>query len=47
LDIAHPQLGGPIVLVRVNLNAHVSGAMKGFLASTGLDLTPFSRPRNL
>jgi hypothetical protein len=50
---AHQQLAGPIVLVWDNLNAHVSTAMGeliallgGFLASTGLDLTPFCNNHN-
>ena len=33
LDAAHQQLGGPIVLVWDNLNAHVSGAMMGLIAA--------------
>jgi transposase len=33
LDAAHQQLGGPIVLVWDNLNAHVSAAMRRLIAA--------------
>jgi putative transposase len=74
LDTAHQQPGGPLVVVKDNLNTHVSRAMAeliaaqdwltaliktrlkrmqyrpdlldGFLASTGLGLTPFRNPTN-
>jgi putative transposase len=40
LEAAHQQPGGPLVVVRGNLNT----LLDGFLASTRLDLTPFSNP---
>ena len=55
LGAAHQQLGGPVILVWDNLNTHISHAMReltgpgllgGFLASTGLGLTPFRNPGN-
>ena len=33
LDAAHQQLGGPLVVVWDNLNAHVSGAMAELIAA--------------
>ena len=33
LDAAHQQLGGPLVVVRDNLNTHVSGAMRELVAA--------------
>jgi hypothetical protein len=36
LDAAHQQLGGPLVVVRDNLNTHVSRAMAELIAAPGL-----------
>jgi hypothetical protein len=50
LDAAHPQLGGPIVLVWDNLSAHVSGAMMGLIAArdwlTVYRLPPYAHELN-
>jgi putative transposase len=50
LDAAHQQLGGPIVLVWGNLNAHVSGAMMGLIAArdwlTVYRLPPYAHELN-
>jgi len=43
LDAAHQQLGGPIVLVRDNLNTHTSHAMKQLIAAR-LWLTVYQLP---
>jgi hypothetical protein len=43
LDAAHQQLGGPIVVVWDNLNAHVSAAMTELIAAR--DWLPSSSPR--
>ena len=33
LDAAHQQLGGPLVVIRDNLNTHISAAMTGLIAA--------------
>ena len=43
LDAAHQQLGGPVVLVRDNLNTHTSGAMAELITSRDW-LTVFRLP---
>jgi putative transposase len=49
-DAAHQQLGGPIVLVWDNLNAHVSRAMAGLIAApdwlTACQLPPYAPELN-
>jgi putative transposase len=50
LDAAHQQLGGPIVLVWDNLNAHVSAAMAELVAArawlTVYQLPPYAHELN-
>ena len=50
LDAAHQQLGGPIVLVWDNLNAHVSAAMAELIAArdwlTACRLPPYAHELN-
>lgn len=44
LDAAHQQPGGPIVLVRDNINTHTSVAMRGLIATRAW-LTVYRRTR--
>ena len=50
LDAAHQQLGGPLVVVWDNLNAHVSGEMDGLVAArpwlTVFRLPPYAHELN-
>jgi DDE superfamily endonuclease len=50
LDAAHQQLGGPVVVVWDNLNAHVSGAMTELIAArdwlTVYRLPPYAHELN-
>jgi putative transposase len=50
LDAAHQQLGGPVVLVRDNLNTHVSKAMTSLVAArdwlTVFQLPPYASELN-
>jgi transposase len=50
LDAAHQQLGGPLVVVWDNLNAHVSGVMDGLIAArpwlTVFRLPPYAHELN-
>jgi putative transposase len=50
LDAAHRQLGGPLVVVWDNLNAHVSGVMAGLIAArdwlTVFRLPPYANELN-
>jgi putative transposase len=50
LDAAHQQLGGPLVVVWDNLNAHVSGTMTGLIATrdwlTVYRLPPYAHELN-
>jgi transposase len=50
LDAAHQQLGGPLVVVWDNLNAHVSGAMSELVAArdwlTVYQLPPYAHELN-
>ncbi|MEU6669279.1 hypothetical protein [Streptomyces sp. NPDC046727] len=40
LDAAHQQLGGPVVLVRDNLNTHVSRTMRELIAARSRSSSP-------